>query len=86
MCLESIRNEFMHLDGNLFVAKLKYLQRGDGCCKKKREKSLKIVYNENPLPLIFFCHIKWVFRSEITRGIRKKWSQCSTMTIFDINW
>ena len=43
----------MPLDENLFAAKLKYLQRGGGCCKKK-EKVDKIDMMKNPPPLIFF--------------------------------
>ena len=40
ICLESIRNEFMPLGKDLLAAKLNYLQRGGGCCKKS-EKSEK---------------------------------------------
>ena len=35
LCLESIRNQFMPLGKDLLAAKLNYLQRGGGCCKKK---------------------------------------------------
>ena len=38
MCQESIRNEFMPLGKDLLAAKLNYLQRGGGCCKKSEKK------------------------------------------------
>ena len=38
ICLESIRNEFMPLGKGLLAAKLNYLQRGGGCCKKSEKK------------------------------------------------
>ena len=41
ICLETIRNEFVPLGKDLLAAKLNYLQRGGGCCKKS-EKSEKI--------------------------------------------
>ena len=44
----------MPLGNNLFAAKLKYLQRGGGCCKKKGKKVDKIDMMKNPLPPIFF--------------------------------
>ena len=40
ICLESIRNEFRPIGKDLLAAKLNYLQRGGGCCKKS-EKSEK---------------------------------------------
>ena len=44
----------MPLDENLFAAKLKYLQKGGGCCKKKGKKVDKIDMMKNPQPPIFF--------------------------------
>ena len=40
--LESKKNKFMPMGDNLFAAKLKYLQRGSGCYKKKRKKVDKV--------------------------------------------
>ena len=37
-CVETIRNEFMPLGKDLLAAKLNYLQRGGGCCKKSEKK------------------------------------------------
>ena len=42
ICLESIRNEFIPLGKDLLAAKLNYLQRGGGCCKKSEKKSEKL--------------------------------------------
>ena len=36
-CLETIRNEFMPLGKDLLAAKLNYLQKGGGCCKKVKK-------------------------------------------------
>ena len=44
----------MPLGNNLFAAKMKYLQRGGGCCKKKGKKVDKIDMVKNPPPPIFF--------------------------------
>ena len=52
--LESKRNKFMPMGDNLFAAKLKYLQRGSGCCKKKRKKVDKVDIIKNPSFPIFF--------------------------------
>ena len=41
---------------NLFAAKLKYLQRGSGCCKKS-EKKWKVWYNGKKSPPIIFSFI-----------------------------
>ena len=38
-----MKNKFMPLDEQLFAAKLKYLQRGSGCCKKKRKKLTDLI-------------------------------------------
>ena len=54
ICLESKRNKFMPMGDNLFAAKLKYLQRGSGCCKKKRKKVDKVDIIKNPSSPIFF--------------------------------
>ena len=35
--LESIRNEFMPLGKDLLAAKLNYLQKGGGCCKRVKK-------------------------------------------------
>ena len=86
ICLESIRNKFMPLGNNLFAAKLKYLQRGGGCCKKRWKKLTKLIWWKIPYLQFFFFVEKRVFGSEFTRGIRKKWSRCSTTTIFGVNW
>jgi hypothetical protein len=51
----------MPLGNNQFAAKLKYLQRGGGCCKKKGKKVDKIDMMKNPLPPIFFFVEKRVF-------------------------
>ena len=37
ICLETIRNEFMPLGKDLLAAKLNYLQKGGGCCKKVKK-------------------------------------------------
>ena len=37
ICLETIRNEFVPLGKDLLAAKLNYLQRGGGCCKKVKK-------------------------------------------------
>ena len=60
ICLESIRNKFMPLGNNLFAAKMKYLQRGGGCCKKKGKTIDKIDMMKNPPPPFFFIE-KTVF-------------------------
>ena len=39
---------------NLFAAKLKNMQRGSGCCKKKGEKVEKLDMIKNPPSPIFF--------------------------------
>ena len=57
ICLESIRNKFMPLGNNLFAAKLKYLQRGGGCCKKRGKKLTKLIWWKIPR-LQFFFHQK----------------------------
>ena len=66
ICLENIRNEFMPLGKDLLAAKLNYLQRGGGCCKKSEKKVKKFDIMEKNRPQIFFFHWKRVFRSEIT--------------------
>ena len=38
ICLETIRNKFVPLGKDLLDAKLNYLQRGGGCCKKSEKK------------------------------------------------
>ena len=37
ICLETIRNEFMPLGKDLLAAKLNYLQKGGGCCKRVKK-------------------------------------------------
>ena len=54
ICLESIRNKFMPLGNNLFAAKLKYLQRGGGCCKKRGKKLTKLIWWKIPYLQFFF--------------------------------
>ena len=54
ICLESKRNKFMPMGDNLFAAKLKNMQRGSGCCKKKGEKVEKLDMIKNPPSPIFF--------------------------------
>ena len=56
-CLESIRNKFMPLDEKMFVAKLKYLQRGSGCCKKRRKKLTNLISCKPP-PSDFLLSLK----------------------------
>ena len=41
--IESKRNKFMPMGDSLYAAKLKYLQRGSGCCKKKRKKLTDLI-------------------------------------------
>ena len=43
----------MPLDENLFAAKLKYLQRGGGCYKKKKKKGDKFDIMQKPSLLLF---------------------------------
>ena len=50
VCLESIRNKFMPLGKDLLAAKLNYLQRGGGCCKKKLKKVKKFDIMEKNCP------------------------------------
>ena len=59
-CVETIRNEFMPLGKDLLAAKLNYLQRGGGCCKKvKKVKKFDIMEKDRPQILFFW---KRVFR------------------------
>ena len=44
----------MPMEDNLFAAKLKNMQRGSGCCKKKGEKVEKLDMIKNPPSPIFF--------------------------------
>lgn len=44
----------MPMGDNLFAAKLIYLHKGSGCCKKKRKKVDKVDIIKNPSFLIFF--------------------------------
>ena len=44
----------MPMGDNLFAAKLKNMQRGSGCCKKKGEKVEKLDMIKNPPSPIFF--------------------------------
>ena len=75
----------MPLGNNQFAAKLKYLQRGGGCCKKKGKKVDKIDMMKNPQPPIFFFIKESILIRNDPRN-PKKWSQCSKTTIFGINW
>ena len=54
ICLESKRNKFMPMGDNLFAAKLKNMQRGSGCYKKKGKKVEKFDMIKNPPSPIFF--------------------------------
>ena len=85
ICLESIRNKFMPLGNNLFAAKLKYLQRGGGCCKKRGKKLTKLIWWKIPY-LQFFFRWKEGILIRIYPRNPKKWSRCSTTTIFGVNW
>ncbi len=66
ICLESIRIEFVPLGYDLLAAKLKYLQRGGGCCKKSEKNGKKVGIMGKKSPQNFFFQWKRVFRSEIT--------------------
>ena len=44
----------MPLGNNLFAAKLKYLQRGSGCCKKKKKKVDRFDIMQTPSLWFFF--------------------------------
>jgi len=76
----------MPLGNNQFAAKLKYLQRGGGCCKKKGKKVDKIDMMKNPLPPIFFSLKRGYFDQNLPEESEKKWSRCSTTTIFCVDW
>ena len=70
-CLESIRNKFMPLGNNLFAAKLKYLQRGGGCCKKRGKKLTKLIWWKIPHLQFFFLIEKGYFDQKYPRNPKK---------------
>ncbi len=71
ICLKSIRNKFIPLGNNLFGTKLKYLQRGSGCCKKKGKKVDKINMMKNPPTSIFFTLKESILIRNYPRNTKK---------------
>ena len=61
----------MPMGDNLFAAKLKNMQRGSGCCKKKGKKVDKIDMMKNPPPPIFFSLKRGYFDQKLPEESEK---------------